>query len=104
MNNDKEFMGTLNKPTPVSQQLSMIKTLSALVLSFFLKSLFNKTLFEITITNAVLRIRSLKSRCPRIDGGKVLVIDHILLESFEASNYKRRYRGEIKQDEINHFG
>ena len=53
MNNDKELIGTLKKPTPTSEQLSMKKKISALVLSFFLKSLFSKTLFEIKITNAV---------------------------------------------------
>ena len=41
----------------------------------------------------LLRIGSLKSKCPRIDAGKVLVIDHTLLESFEASSYKRRCWG-----------
>lgn len=39
INNGKELVGTLDKPTPISEQLSIMNIVSALVLSFFFKSL-----------------------------------------------------------------
>ena len=52
-NKGKEVTGTLNKPTPISEQLSIIKTLSALDLDFLFKSALSSAPFEIMITNAV---------------------------------------------------
>ena len=53
MNNGKEMIGILNNPTPISEQLRMIKILSALVLYLFLKSFHSNAPFEIIIANAV---------------------------------------------------
>ena len=47
------MIGILNKPTPTSEQLKMMKILSALVLHLFLKSLCNNRPFDVTIANAV---------------------------------------------------
>ena len=53
VNNSKDIIGILNKPTPVSEQLSMTNILSALVFGFFFKSLCSNTTFEVMMANAV---------------------------------------------------
>ena len=53
VNNSKDIIGILNKPALVSEQLNMMKILSALVFCFFFKSFCSNTTFEVIITNAV---------------------------------------------------
>ena len=52
-NSCKDISGILNEPTPISEQLNMIKILSVLVFCFFFDSLYSNTAFEVTIANAV---------------------------------------------------
>ena len=52
MNNGKDIIGTLSKPTPISEQLNIINILSALVLLLFLKSLWSNTPLDATMANA----------------------------------------------------
>lgn len=53
INNVKDTTGTLIKPTPKSEELSMMNILSALVLVVFFENVCSNKPLEITITKAV---------------------------------------------------
>lgn len=54
MNNGIETNCILNKPTSISEQLRMMKILSALVFLLFFKSLHSNAPIEMAIPNAVI--------------------------------------------------
>ena len=54
MNNGAETNGMLNMPTPISEQLRIIKILSALVFLLFFISFHINVPFEMAIANAVI--------------------------------------------------